>query len=210
VLDHVQYSQRGWQNRNWVAGHAGGRVRLTVPVRTAGRLSQSIAETRTAGRRWAAAHWRTISQVYGRAPHFDALAPRLRAIYADPSPVLADVCLDLLQALLAVGGQSVALVRTSELNVPGQRTEMLIHLCRMREATVLRVGTGALTYLDYQALQAAGIELEVASYTWPPYRQGPGPFQSGLSLLDTVMHLGPDTPALLAHGLRIIPWSPTA
>jgi len=203
LLDHVQYTERGWQNRNWIRGHDGGRLLLTVPVLTRGAFGQAIAQVRTADSRWPRAHWRTIQQVYGTAPYFDTHAQRLAQIYADRHPLLADINIELIRMILDATGLSIRLVQSTTLAPVGRRTAMLIDLCQRSGATSLRVGTGASAYLDRQALAAAGIDLEIASYSHPAYPQGRRPFLPGLSMLDAILNLGPAVRDLLASGHRL-------
>jgi hypothetical protein len=205
-LDHVQFVERGWQNRTWIRGHHDGRQRLTVPVRRAGRFGQPIGDVEIAGSAWAAHHWRTLCQVYGHAPYFSDYAAELRAIYSHPWTRLA--CLDtaLTELVLDGLGLPVRLIRSSTLHLAGHKTSMLIDLCQRMSAGVLRVGTGATRYLDTDLLSDAGITVEVISYSHPTYQQGRSLFTPGLSTLDALLYCGPGASKLLATGTSIQPW----
>lgn len=63
LLDHVQFSERGRQHRNWIRGHGGGRQLLSIPVRRSGLFGQSVRDVEIADSRWARRHWQTIEQV---------------------------------------------------------------------------------------------------------------------------------------------------
>ncbi|MCQ6556863.1 WbqC family protein [Streptomyces sp. C10-9-1] len=198
LLDHVQFSERGWQNRNYIRGTA-GLVRLTVPVRR--RFGQSIADTRIADASWAGRHWRSLVQTYGRAPYWPEHQEALEAVYQKPWTHLAHVTEALLRLLLDAFDLPVAMVRTSDRPPAGQQTDMLINLCRQRGATRLRVGTGALGYLNLRLLAERAITVEVASYSHPPYGSAPG-WRPGLSSLDLLLHEGPNALAVLRAGAR--------
>ncbi len=208
LLDHVQFSERGRQHRNWIRAHDGDRQLLSVPVRRSGRFGQSIGEVEIADPRWAQRHWRTLEQVYHRAPYFDDLRDELRGIYQHPWTTLHEVNSAFIRLVLNVLGLSVRIERSSVLRPAGRRTEMLIGLARRTGASVLRVGTGAPGYLDAGVLTEAGISIEIASYTHHPYPQGQAPFLPGLAALDLVLHQGPSARSVLAAGVSLRRWDP--
>ncbi|MEU7354830.1 WbqC family protein [Streptomyces albidoflavus] len=198
LLDHVQFSERGWQNRNYIRG-AAGPVRITVPVRR--RFGQSIADTRIADATWAGRHWRSLTQTYGRAPYWPEHREALEAVYQAPWTHLADLNEALLRLLLDAFGLPMEMVRTSDRPPAGRQTDMLVGLCRRRGATRLRVGTGALGYLDHRLLAEHAITIEVATYSHSPYGRAPG-WRPGLSALDLLLHEGPNAASILRAGAR--------
>jgi hypothetical protein len=205
LLDHVQFAERGYQNRSYVRSPNGGRLRLTVPVRR--RFGQSISDVLIAGDEpWAARHWRTLTQAYAGAAHWDDCASRLKPVYAKPWTHLADLNAALIQVLLDALGLPVTLLRSSNLNPAGARTGMLIDLCRKSGASVLRTGTGATRYLDRALLEANGVSVEVATYHCPAYPQGRGPFTPQLSVLDLIANTGPAAAEVLQAGGACRPW----
>jgi hypothetical protein len=200
LLDHVQFSERGWQHRNLVRGRGGKPVRLTVPVRR--RFGQPINQVQLAEAGWAERHWRTLDQTYHRAPYWDAYRDELREIYERPWTHLAPLAAELTRFLLDGFVLPVRLLASSDLQPAGARTDMLIDLCRRRTADVLRTGTGALGYLDHARLAADGIGLEVATYTHPPYGADRRGWRPGLSALDLLLHEGPAAGDVLRAGAR--------
>ncbi len=78
VLDDVQYTKNGFQNRNKIK-QAGGWMYLTVPVKE--RAGQLLREVELAGDAWRASHWRALETNYRRAPYFALYADRVREIY---------------------------------------------------------------------------------------------------------------------------------
>lgn len=203
VLDHVQYSG-SWQNRNYVDGPH-GRRRLTVPVTR--RFGQAISEARIADDRWRGRHLRTLEETYHRAQFWPVWAPRLAALYGHRWERLADLNQAALELLLDGFGIGVTLVRSSDLQPRGRKTQMLIDLCRITGSTTLRVGSGAYGYLNAVELAAAGIGVEVATYTHPPYQRGGQPFKPGLSALDLLLHQGPAASRILVGGAHTASWS---
>lgn len=207
LLDHVQYTRGGWQNRNYVRGPRGEQLRLTVPV--ARQFGQPIRSARIADDRWRARHWRTLTDSYRHARYWPQWEHPLRAVYGRSWTHLADLNQELIRLLLDAFGLRIELVRSSTFTPTGAKTDMLIDLCKTTGTRVLRVGTGAASeYLDAPLLARAGIEAEVATYSSPPYDQGPGPFTPGLSALDLLLHQGPQARAILADSAHLREWAP--
>jgi hypothetical protein len=208
LLDHVQFSSGSWQQRNYVAGRDGQPRLLTVPVRRPHH--QPIADVRIDGDEWRQRHWRILREAYRGAPFWPSWEPRLAAIYERPWQRLAALNEALLRLLLDGFGLHIEITRSSHLHPAGRKTDMLIDLCRITDTQALRVGTGATGYLDAGRLTAAGIGVEIADYTHPPYDQGHGGFTSGLSALDLLLRLGPAGRTVLTTGAATRPWEPAA
>ncbi|MQS38309.1 WbqC family protein [Streptomyces katsurahamanus] len=206
VLDHVQFSERGFQHRNTIAGRDGRPARLTVPVHR--RFGQRLNTVRIADEDFGRRHWRTLNAVYGRAPYWQRYADGLEALYAQRWTRLVPLSEATIRLALGALEMDVRLEPTSSGPPGGTRTAALTTLCRQHGAEVLRVGTGALGYLDTAVLADAGIGVEVATYTHPPYGPG-GRRPAGLSVLDLLLHEGPRARAVLEAGARTHLWNPT-
>jgi hypothetical protein len=203
LLDHVQFSRGGWQQRNYVRT-AAGRQLMTVPV--IHRAGQPISQVRICGDRWRLRHWRTITQAYCRAPYYGQWSEQLEAIYARSWERLADLNVALIGLLLDAFGIRLRLLRSSQLEPTGRSTNMLASLCELTGSTILRVGTGAAGtggYLDQALLSDVGVSVEVASYTGCPYPQVFRGFTGGLSALDLLLNCGPKAREILAEGSLI-------
>ena len=56
ILDSVQFTKNDWRNRNRIRT-ANGAAWLTIPIKTAGRFAQKIAEAEVSDAGWARRHW---------------------------------------------------------------------------------------------------------------------------------------------------------
>ncbi|MEV4091082.1 WbqC family protein [Streptosporangium saharense] len=211
LLDQVQFSDRGWQRRNYIRGTNGNAQLLGVPVRR--RFGQPIHQVRIAPEAWQARHWRTLAQAYGRAPYWLDWAEPLQAIYQRRWEYLIDLNEALLRLLLDGFGLRVTLVRASTLAPTGHKSAMLVDLCRRTGAQVLRTGTGATGYLDASLLAQADIRVEVATYRPPPSDADGTAINARtgqvvpLSALDALLRHGPNARYLLVAGARLHPWT---
>jgi hypothetical protein len=89
-------------------------------------------------------------------------------------------------------------VRASALDIPGQRSERLLNICRHFGASRYLSGDAARDYLDIEMFRAAGVEVVWQQYRHPLYTQLHGPFVSHLSAIDLVLNCGPESAAVLA------------
>lgn len=196
MLDNIQYNKNGYQNRNRIKS-ARGDLMLTVPVFD--RFAQSLAAVRIDNKRnWAAKHWRSIEQNYRRAPYFDTCAPALAAFYQQPWDTLNELNRAMLPFFLERLGIATPVRYASALDAPGEATTRLVNLIRAVDGTTYLTGAYALdTYLDADELAAAGIALEIQSWKAVVYPQAGGPFIPDLSIIDLLMHCGPQSRSVL-------------
>jgi hypothetical protein len=199
VLDDIQYTKNGWQNRNKVKG-PGGPVLLTVPVH-AGLGARLCDVTINDAVPWRRKHWRTIEQAYARAPHFDAVAPFLKETYERAWTRLTELNDAMLDWVVELVKPETRVVRSSALDVPGEATTRLANLVKAVGGTHYYSGAFALdAYLDAGLLAREGIDLELQRWRTPEYPQQHGAFIPDLSILDLLMNRGPDALAVLRSG----------
>lgn len=192
--DDVQYTKNDWRNRNLVKTPA-GPAWITVPV---GRdLHRLIREVAITDRHWAAKHWKTLAQNYGRAPYFGAYRPFFEHVYLERTWQRLS---ELNQYLVIEIGRRFLGVRTefrdsAEYGATGRQSERLLDLLGKVEARLYVSGPAAQSYIDPQAFARAGIELAWKSYSgYPEYPQAHPPFTHQVSIVDLLFHVGPDAP----------------
>ena len=91
------------------------------------------------------------------------------------------------------------LVKSSTLQVQGQRSELLLDICQKVNASAFHGGMGgSRTYLDKPAFDAAGMGVVWQEFAHPVYPQpGDAPFVKGLSALDVLFNCGPRSAEIL-------------
>jgi WbqC-like protein len=202
LLDHVQFERRNYQNRASILVEGEPRW-LTVPVV---QLSQKerIIEKRVDNPEGAGARWwgpnsfATLRYAYRKAPHFALYAPRLREILEARWDRLVDLNIASLEFVREALGITTPMVRSSELKVQGQRSELLLDICREVGASAFLGGMGgSRTYLDQAAFDAASMGVRWQQFDHPEYPQcGSAPFTRGLSALDLLFNCGPASRAI--------------
>jgi len=200
VLDHVQFERRNYQNRSQI--RLDGEARwLSVPV-VQGSQKDRITDKQVDNsdpRPWGATHFQTLRHAYREAEHFGAYAGALRGILDARWERLADLDRAMLEFLRDALEIRTPLARSSELDVPGARSELILNLCRAVGADRLLAGFGGSRgYLDVEAFAREGVSVQWHEFKHPAYRQcGPQPFIPGLAALDLLFNCGPQSRALL-------------
>jgi hypothetical protein len=195
LFDDRQYTRRDWRNRNRIKTPQ-GVAWLSIPVKVKGKYSQRIDETEVADVGWAERHWKTIENVYRRAPHFDVYRERIETMYHRcEESFLSRVNRYFLEAICDLLEISTRLAWSTQYSVEGSKTERLVELCRSAGATRYVSGPTARTYLDESLFAEAGIELEYMDYSkYPVYEQLYPPFEHRVSILDVLFHTGTAAP----------------
>jgi len=196
VLDDIQYSKNGWQNRNKVKG-ANGATLLTVPVHAP--LGEVINRVTIDNRvNWRRKHWATIQQCYSRAPYADTHVPFFEATYAREWGLLHELNRHMFEYYLEALEIRTPIHYSSEMKTPGEATARLVNAVKAVGGTAYYSGAYALdAYLDADTLVAAGIELVLQEWTAPVYSQLHGEFIPDLAIIDLLMNCGPDARSIL-------------
>ncbi len=193
VLDNVQFLHRSEQHRNRIKTERGWQW-ITVPVHT--RRDQLISEVViNQTEPWQRRHTNAIRSSYGRAPYFDEYAPRVLELIAEPRTSLADLNMSLVTALMEMLKIETPVVYASSLGVDGHRSQRLANLCVAVGADTYLSGPGGASYMDQSVFDAARVEVSWQDFEPPAYPQlfPEVGFVPGLSILDTILCLGPET-----------------
>lgn len=194
LLDHVQFSKTGgtWSNRVQVLIN-GQAAWLTMPVVRAYHGVRSYREMALDDRSpWRAKMLKTIQLNYAAALYFAAIYPVLETILHTPTTSLAEFNEAGIRHLAAgLGLSSARLLRSSELAVQGQATDMLVSLVQAVGGDAYLAGGQAAAYQQDDKFADAGIAVIYQQFQHPVYPQGTRPaFVPGLSIVDALMHCG--------------------
>ncbi|ADD08050.1 WbqC family protein [Candidatus Aciduliprofundum boonei] len=188
ILDHVQFSRRGFINRNRVKGPKGA-VWLTVPVRVHGTMrimDVHIDNTK----KWNKKHADTLKAFYAKAPYFEEVYPILREVYELRWESLAEFNIEIIMRIVNMLDINRKFIRSSTLELQGKKMDMIIELCKKVGATVYFSGKGAMRYQDPKVFEKNGIKLVYQEFEHPVYPQRFGDFVPNLSILDMLFNVG--------------------
>lgn len=197
LLDHVQFERRNYQNRTMIR-LSGAAHWLTVPVVQHSQqeriLDKEVDNGKDEARYWGRTGMATLQHVYGKTPFFREYGPALRQILEARHARLVDLNQATLDLLREAFGIRTPLLRSSELDVGGQRAELVFEICKAVKADVLLAGMGGSRgYLNVDEFASRGVRIEWHQFQHPVYQQpGPQPFLPGLSAIDMLFHRGPE------------------
>lgn len=192
LLDDVEFTNNGWQNRNKVKS-ANAVQTLTIPIYH--KAKQKINETRICQHHWKKKHLRTIHMHYHQGPYFEKAYPEFQAILERDYELLADLNYDMLLWHMKVLRINTPVYRSSEFRITTESTQRVIDLIKTVGCNAYYCGRYALqTYFDQELLRSQGIELIIQEWQPKEYpqlypRQG---FIPNLAVLDMIMNVGTD------------------
>jgi hypothetical protein len=175
-----------------------GKKWLTIPVSSRGAQTEHIPIDQiriTWDQPWNTDHWKTLQHVYGKAPYFDRYVAFIETFYLRHDEFLADLTIDFTIAIAReLGIQHTQFLRSSDLEVSGQKTDRLIAILEKVGADHYISGPSAQDYIEDIKFDSAGIGLEYMVYNYPEYPQLYPPFDPFVSVLDLLFMTGPDAP----------------
>lgn len=204
-LDSVQFEKQSWQHRNRIKTPVGLQW-LTVPVSFRGRFGQQIRDVEIRDGDFVRKHLRAIELNYRRAPFFENHFLQISQIFEKYSSgaSLAELNIEIIRWCCAVFGIQASLIRSSQLNECGRRSELLVNLCRRLNADMYISPPGSAVYLldDLGLFGDAGIEVGFHRYQHPEYKQLFPPFTPYASAIDLILDEGPRAGEILRSGRR--------
>jgi len=192
--DDVQYTKSDWRNRNKIKTDKGAEW-VSVPV--GDDNNRLICEVVIGNPAWQIKHWRSLQQNYGRSPYFDRYRSYFEHVYLGQQWTSLSA---LNQALIKhIAREFLGIVTefadSRRWQVHGHKMDRLLELAMQSGATTYLSGPSAKDYIDPERFQKAGIYLEWMSYAgYPEYPQRFPPFEHGVSILDLLFNVGPDSP----------------
>ena len=190
-LDSVDFQKNGLQNRNQIKTNA-GKHWLTVPI--IHNYGQKIMDTKIVTKSgWQKKHWKTILHNYGRAGSFKKYENDLEKLFSIEWKNLSDLNIYLTDLMLGWLGIKTITRKSSELNINGSGSDLILSICRELNATRYITGTGALDYLDKKSFEEEGISVQIRGGELPkkyPQQHPEVGFLRDLSALDLVLNCG--------------------
>ena len=199
-FNEVQYQPKDWNNRNQIKT-AKGAIWLTVPVMRKGYLEKSISDICIDNSQpWTRKHLRSFQVSYAKAPHFKRYFPFLEEIYSKRWESLVELNETMLRAFLDILGINVSVRSAGEWNFKGEKSDLVLDMCRKIGATTYIFGALGRDYADIKAFEEAGVMPCFQSYKHPIYPQLHGEFLPYMSILDLLFNCGDESKAILLSG----------
>lgn len=202
ILDSVQFEKNYFQNRNKILGTNGVQW-ISIPISNKGHMDGSIATTMIAddpkNQKWKEKYLQTIKYSYGKHPFFNDVYPVLETALNTDSKFFCEINIAIIKAFCEKLDINPVYVRSSELNVDGLKSDLILDICKEMKATVYIAGPSGRDYLDIDSFEKENIKVVFNDYHHPEYPQRKtDEFVSHLSTLDLFMNVG------FTEGKRII------
>ena len=205
ILDDVQFSKQSWQQRNRLRT-PGGLGFLSVPVKTSGRSQQLISEVELANKASVEKLLLSIQGYCARAPYFRGYFPGLVEAMRQGAVTgkLAELNISVIRWVMLTLGITTPLIRSSELEITGKRSEYVAALCQAVGAVRYLSPAGSEKYLleDRQVFDDHEIKVWLHVYAHPEYRQCFRPFEPFASIVDLIFNSGPEALSIVRSGRR--------
>lgn len=200
-VGHCQLSNRSWHVRNRI--RLGDReLMLSVPVKK--HFGQSINETEILEDGWQKKHAGSIRQAYGKHPFFHEYFPQIEALICAKWSSLGELNIAIIKAMLELFGIRTPILDSRDYPITGNKTDMLISMCRATGASQYLSNEGARDYVDEAAMAHEGILHSWQIFQHPVYNQRAA-FMENMSAIDLLFNIGPESGELVRSCGRIVP-----
>ena len=198
--DHVQYSQGDYTAKNCIK-MGSGRHWLIVPIKDGRNMKQLLKDLEIDNSSdWQSNHWKTIRNAYSRAPFFKRYADFFENFYARDWKNLTVMNIEMLEWLLKMLGLPQKVERSSHLNIKGQKSQGILHMCKQFNAEMIILGEQGERYIERDLFEKENIRIMIQKYQHPVYNQMHGAFVSHLSVLDLLFNWGDNSLDILMSG----------
>jgi hypothetical protein len=191
LFDTAQYTRNDWRNRNQIKTRS-GVAWISIPIKN--HFKQTVLEAEVNDSSWNKRHWKTLIQHYARAQYFEMYRSRFEELYmGSEAKQLSHVNHQFLVAICQLLEIKTRFTWSSEYPEIEDKTERLVHWCRLLNATEYVSGPAAKAYIDECRFSDAGIQLRYMDYSaYPEYNQLYPPFQHAVSIVDLIFNEGPN------------------
>ena len=190
VFDNVQYEKKSYINRNKIKT-SNGPLLLSVPVETKNHRETKICDIRIAERQWSRKHFKSIELAYKKAPFYSDYISQLGEVLLGQKYIfLKDLNHELMKFFLKELKIETAVVFASDYNFVGNKSDLIIDMCKKLGATSYIFGSQGHDYADRNLFQDAQIEISFQDYNHPEYPQLHNNFEPYMSIVDLLFNVG--------------------
>lgn len=148
-MDNVQFSQRSWQQRNYIKFNDLDHM-LTVPVLKKKKREQLILDVEIDdSSNYENKHLKTIERAYKKRKYFDSYYPIISKVYNKKFKFLLDLNINLIEAFLEILGISKNIIFLSSLKIENYKNaELIYQICESQKCQTYVSTIGSKNYLN--------------------------------------------------------------
>jgi len=192
ILDNAQY-EKHFTNRNKIIV-PNGWTWISVPINKNHKFSSNKIVEINNDINWKKDHYTKIYHSYKNAEYFSIYGSFLKELYEQDWKFLSELNIAIISKIFEWLKINIKIVKESELNIIGTKSERLINCCKKIGADTYLSGIGGKNYIKNEFFQESQIQLLYQQYYPKPYPQHfSSTFIPNLSIIDLLMNLGPNS-----------------
>lgn len=199
IFDIAQYQTKDFNNRNKIKTNA-GPIWLSVPVESKNHFEKKICDIRIVHDGWNRKHLKSIQLAYQKAPFYKDYIEPIARMLETRYEFLTDLNTDILRFSLDALGIDVPIVKASDYDFAGYKSDLVLDMCSKLKASHYIFGAQGRNYADVSSFERNGIGVTFQDYQHPRYRQLHGEFEPYMSLIDLLFNEGPQSREILMSG----------
>jgi hypothetical protein len=191
-FDNVKFEKRSWQMRNKIKSvtkNEEKEIWVRIPTKIANSNIQIKDVEIDNSQDWKNKHIKAFETCYGKKMEEIIF---LKEMYKKEWTKLSDFNIYFIEKCCDYLGIKTKLIKASELNAVGKKSNLLLDICTKLKATDYFTSVGAKEYLekDKEMFQKSGINIIYHNYIHPTYQQLGKKFLYQLSILDLIFNEG--------------------
>ncbi len=190
-LDNVQFSKNSYTNRIQVFGKDEKLRWLTVPVSV--HSGQLINEVFSSSTDWKSRHIDSLYGFYSKAENFKHVWEDIQEMYSviDTHDSISHINSMLIIKISNMLGIQTAFQYSSQMSTKGVGEDRLISIVSsISPSGIYLSGAGGKKYQNQESFINAGLGFKYMDFSCPNYCQWSSLFQPGLSIFESIFHLG--------------------
>ena len=189
IYDNVQYTRKGWINRNRILNGNNDKV-LTLPLKKAHQID--LINSRHLADSWEKDKiemLKLIENSYIKSPNFKTIFPIITSCLESPNNNLIDFILDSLHLLLSYLRINTEIIKSSDVNIDHtlKSQDKIIAICEKLNATTYINAEGGQKLYNIDDFNNKGIKLKFIKSLPIKYKQFKNEFIPWLSIIDVLM-----------------------
>lgn len=193
-LDNVQFDHRSWQQRNRIKTDK-GELWVTISAKKKSLFTQKINQVLAVDiTNDVSKHLKSLTHYYAKSPFFKGFfycfAECVKSAQIDSKGFLSDFNIRIIDFLCEYSGIKKEFALSSQINVAGQKDELLANISEYLGAKVYLAPPGSKGYLEKSKFfEKRDIKIIYHDYIHPSYPQLYGEFIPGMSCLDAFFNV---------------------
>lgn len=195
VMDEVQLSDSGFQNRNLFLSPDGKEKFLTIGFNKKGYLSRRFCDLEITQSDWQAKHLNTLKAYYGKYRFFAEVSSYIEPIFLNEYSLLLNPVVESMRISMQILNIPTKIIYQHELQYDREtkKSDLVLSLVKAVGADIYLAGTGSKNYMQLDAFREQNIQVSFNQFFHPEYPQKyQRKFQPGISCLDLFFNVGID------------------